>query len=126
MATANTLEAETHFATTSTPSVRVPCFAARGTGYAAHSCPHVYREPKENTVSQHPPHSQDHRHPGQPNPADIQKALNGAAYPTTREKLVEQARRNHANTDIVDIVARLPDSNFDSPAAVEKAIARIQ
>jgi hypothetical protein len=78
------------------------------------------------TMSQHPAHSQDHRHPGQPNPGDVEKALSGVNYPTTREKLVEQARKNHANTDIIDLVDRLPDHNFDSPAAVEKEISRIQ
>jgi hypothetical protein len=77
-------------------------------------------------VSQHPAHAQDHRHPGQPNPIDIQKALSGVQYPTTREKLVEQTRRNHANTDIVDIVSRLPDRDYDSPAAVAKEIAHVQ
>ena len=50
-------------------------------------------------MSQHPAHSQDQRHPGQPNPVDIQKALAGITYPTTREKLVERTRLNHANTD---------------------------
>lgn len=77
-------------------------------------------------MSQHPAHSQDHRHPGQPNPIDIQKALSGIHYPTTREKLVEQARHNRANTDIVDLIDKLPDHNYDSPAAVSKEISRIQ
>ncbi|MBP0588544.1 DUF2795 domain-containing protein [Paraburkholderia sp. LEh10] len=77
-------------------------------------------------MSQHPANAQDQRHPGQPNPVDIQKALAGIEYPTTREKLVEQARQNHANTDIVDLIDRLPDHNYDSPAAVSKQISRIQ
>jgi hypothetical protein len=66
------------------------------------------------------------RHPGQPNPIDIQKALSSVHYPTTREKLVEQTRRNHASTDILDIVSRLPDRKYDGPAAVEKEIAHMQ
>ncbi|ABE37139.1 DUF2795 domain-containing protein [Paraburkholderia xenovorans] len=77
-------------------------------------------------MSQHPAHSQDQRHPGQPNPADIQKALAGIDYPTTREKLAAKARQNHANTDIVDLIERLPDHNYDSPAAVSKQISRTQ
>jgi len=77
-------------------------------------------------MSQHPAHSQDQRHPGQPNPIDIQKALAGASYPTTREKLVERARQNRANTDIVDLIDKLPDHNYDSPSAVSKEISRIQ
>jgi hypothetical protein len=77
-------------------------------------------------MSQHPAHSQDHRHPGQPNPADIDKAVSGVHYQTTGEKLVEQARKNHANTDIIDLVGRLPGHNFDSPAAVAKEISPVQ
>lgn len=77
-------------------------------------------------MSQHPAQSQDQRHPGQPNPADIEKAIDGIAYPTTREKLVEKAKHNHANTDIVDIIARLPDRNYDSADAVARHIARVQ
>lgn len=77
-------------------------------------------------MSQHPAHSQDQRHPGQPNPADIEKAIAGVAYPTTREKLVAIARQHHANTDIIDLIARLPDQNYDSVAAVSKQMARVQ
>lgn len=77
-------------------------------------------------MAQHPAHAQDHRHPGQPNPIAVQKALGGADYPTTREKLVETARGNGADRDIVDLIGRLPDHNYDSPAAVSKEIARIQ
>ncbi|MFP3642983.1 DUF2795 domain-containing protein [Paraburkholderia sp. SIMBA_054] len=77
-------------------------------------------------MSQHPAHSQDQRHPGQPNPIDVKKALTGVDYPTTREKLVERARQNRANTDIVDLIDRLPDHNYDSPSAVSKEISRIQ
>ncbi|ALP68147.1 DUF2795 domain-containing protein [Paraburkholderia caribensis] len=77
-------------------------------------------------MSQHPAHSQDQRHPGQPSPIDVQKALAGVDYPATREKLVERARQNRANTDIVDLIDKLPDHNYDSPSAVSKEISRIQ
>ena len=77
-------------------------------------------------MSQHPAHSQDQRHAGQPNPVDIQKALAGADYPSTREKLVECARNNRANTDIVGLIEKLPDQRYDSPTAVSKAISRAQ
>ena len=77
-------------------------------------------------MSQHPAHSQDKRHPGQPSPIDVQKALAGVDYPATREKLVERARQNRANTDIVDLIDKLPDHKYDSPSAVSKEISRIQ
>ncbi|WP_224099825.1 DUF2795 domain-containing protein [Paraburkholderia caribensis] len=49
-----------------------------------------------------------------------------ASITRTREKLVERARQNRANTDIVDLIDKLPDHNYDSPSAVSKEISRIQ
>lgn len=77
-------------------------------------------------MAQHPAHSQDHRHPGQPSPVAVQKALAGIDYPTTREHLAETARAHHADRAIVELLDRLPDKNYDSPAAVSKAIAQAQ
>jgi hypothetical protein len=81
---------------------------------------------KEAYMAQHPAHSQDHRHPGQPSPVAVQKALAGVDYPTTREHLAETARAHHADREIVDLLGKLPDKNYDSPAAVSKAIAQVQ
>jgi hypothetical protein len=77
-------------------------------------------------MAQHRTHTHDHRHPGQPNPEDIRKALGGANYPATRDKLVESARNNGANQDIVDLVNHLPDKKYDRPAAVSKQISLTQ
>jgi Protein of unknown function (DUF2795) len=75
-------------------------------------------------MAQHPAHAQTHRHLDQPSPIDVQKALGGATYPTTRDKLVETARGNGADQEVVALVRRLPDKNYDSAAAVSKQIAR--
>jgi Protein of unknown function (DUF2795) len=75
---------------------------------------------------QHPAKSQDHRHSGQPSPVAIQKALAGVDYPTTRERLAETARAHHADQQIIELIDRLPDKNFESPAAVSKAIGQIE
>jgi hypothetical protein len=81
---------------------------------------------QEAIMAQHPAHAQDHRHPGQPSPIAIQKALHGVGYPATREHLVEAARGHQADEEIVALISRLPDKHYDSPAAVSKEIARIQ
>ena len=77
-------------------------------------------------MAQHPAHSQDHRHPGQPSPVAVQKALAGVSYPTTREQLAETARSHHADQEIIELIDRLPDKNYDSPAAVSKAIGQVE
>jgi len=40
-------------------------------------------------MAQHPARSQNHRHPDQPRMEEITRALEGAAFPSTRDKLVE-------------------------------------
>jgi Protein of unknown function (DUF2795) len=77
-------------------------------------------------MAQHPTHSQDHRPAGQPSPVAIQKALAGVSYPTTREQLAETARAHHADQEIIELIDRLPNTNYDSPAAVSKAIGQVQ
>lgn len=77
-------------------------------------------------MAQHPAHSQHQRHSGQPSPVAIQKALAGVDYPTTRERLAEVARSHHADREIVGLIDKLPDKDYDSPAAVSKAISRQQ
>ena len=77
-------------------------------------------------MAQHPAHSQDRQHPGQISPVAVQKALAGIDYPTTREHLAETARAHHADREIVELLDRLPDKNYDSPAAVSNAIAQAQ
>lgn len=79
---------------------------------------------KEAYMAQHPAHSQHQRHSGQPSPVEIQKALAGVDYPTTRAHLAEVARSHHADREIVELIDNLPDKDYDSPAAVSKAISR--
>jgi hypothetical protein len=77
-------------------------------------------------MAQHPANSQDDRQPGQPSPVAVQKALAGVNYPTTRERLAETARAHHADQQIIELIDRLPDKDYVSPAAVSKAIGQMQ
>ena len=53
---------------------------------------------------------------------DVQKALKGAAYPATKERLLKTAKENGADEEVMEALAALPDEPLDSPAAVSKAI----
>lgn len=77
-------------------------------------------------MAQHPARSPDHRHPGHPSPVAVQKALAGVDYPATREQLAQTARVHRADSEIVELLDRLPDRDYDSPAAVTKAIGQLQ
>jgi hypothetical protein len=77
-------------------------------------------------MAQHQDHSQSGKHSGQPSPVAIQKALVGVDYPATREHLAETARAHHADREVIDLIDRLPDRDYESPAAVSKAIGQLQ
>lgn len=77
-------------------------------------------------MSQHPSHAQQHRQSGQSHPIEIQKALHGIDYPANKTRLLETARANHADGDVLGLIDRLPDREFDSPATVSKEIGRLQ
>jgi hypothetical protein len=55
-------------------------------------------------------------------PIEIQKYLGGIEYPTTKESLVEHARASGAPEEIEQVLEKLPDDEFDSPAVISKAI----
>jgi len=53
---------------------------------------------------------------------DVQKALKGAEYPASKDSLLETAKRNGADQEVIDALAGLGDEKLESPAAVSKAI----
>ncbi len=57
-----------------------------------------------------------------PNPIDVQKALSGATYPTSKQDLIECAKKNGADDEIVESLNRLPDDEITGPDQVQKAV----
>lgn len=55
-------------------------------------------------------------------PIDVQKALKGAEYPTGRDDLVELAKSNHADSNLVDKLEHAPSDRFEGPNDVQKAV----
>ncbi|MFD7712547.1 DUF2795 domain-containing protein [Streptomyces sp. NPDC059785] len=56
------------------------------------------------------------------NPIDVQKALKGAGYPSSRDDLVEVAKKNGAGEDLVDKLSHSGTDRFDGPNDVQKAL----
>jgi hypothetical protein len=71
-------------------------------------------------MAQHPAHAQNHLHPDL-----IEKALEGASFPSTREHLLEAAHSNHADSEVVAVLKQLPDQHYDSASAVGKEVSRL-
>ncbi|MDI9830318.1 MULTISPECIES: DUF2795 domain-containing protein [unclassified Streptomyces] len=55
-------------------------------------------------------------------PIDVQKALKGADYPASRDDLVDVARRNKADDDVVRMISDAGSDRFDGPNEVQKAL----
>ncbi|MGW3078296.1 DUF2795 domain-containing protein [Kitasatospora sp. NPDC001132] len=55
-------------------------------------------------------------------PVELQKALKGAHYPSSRDELVRCAQDNGAEQMIMDELEHLPSGEFDNPSDVQKAV----
>jgi hypothetical protein len=77
-------------------------------------------------MAQHPARSQNHRHPDQPRMEEITRALEGAAFPSTRDKLVEFAERQGADGEVLAVLRRMGDRHFDSISAVVREASNVE
>jgi hypothetical protein len=59
-----------------------------------------------------------------PNPIEMQKYLAGVDYPCDRDGLVEHARSQGANDDILDQLGTIPDREYDGPNAVSAEFSK--
>ncbi len=57
------------------------------------------------------------------NPAMVEKYLAGVDYPANRQDLIDRARMNNADRDVMDTLDNLPDQTYHSPIDVSKAMA---
>lgn len=53
---------------------------------------------------------------------DVQKALKGANYPADKKSLIETAKANGADDDVMKRLNDLPDQEYQSPADVSKGV----
>ncbi|MEU6425598.1 DUF2795 domain-containing protein [Microbispora sp. NPDC046973] len=57
-----------------------------------------------------------------PNPIQLQKHLKGVDYPAGKSDLIQTARDQGADDNIIDALERIPDRQYDGPNAVSKAV----
>ncbi|QSN63942.1 MULTISPECIES: DUF2795 domain-containing protein [unclassified Caballeronia] len=55
---------------------------------------------------------------------DMQKALKGIDYPADKQTLLDTARSNGASEEVTNALDALPDQEYESPAAVSKAVGQ--
>ncbi|CAJ0865945.1 hypothetical protein R20233_01276 [Ralstonia sp. LMG 32965] len=56
-------------------------------------------------------------------PIGIQKALKGASYPAKKQELLKTAQANGADDSTLKTLREMPDDEYDTPAAVSKAVS---
>lgn len=59
------------------------------------------------------------------NPIQVQKFLSGMDYPASKEEIVDHAKSQGADENIMQTLKQLPDESFETPADVSKAIGEI-
>lgn len=52
---------------------------------------------------------------------EIEKALKGMSYPASKQDLVQKAKQNKANQNVIQAIENLPSDQFKSPVDVQKA-----
>lgn len=60
------------------------------------------------------------------NPIQVQKYLSGLDYPVDKETLLDRAREQSADDDVMSTLERMPAQNFNSPNDVSEAIGKIE
>ncbi|WP_052868067.1 DUF2795 domain-containing protein [Streptomyces niger] len=57
-------------------------------------------------------------------PIEMQKCLGGVSYPASKDEIMRQAEQHGANKDIMGALKNLPESEYDSPAAVNREVGK--
>lgn len=56
------------------------------------------------------------------NPIQVQKFLKGLDYPADKKAVLDKARSEGADDNVLDTLGRIPDRRYDGPNAISKEI----
>lgn len=68
------------------------------------------------------PNRQQHH---SPNPVQVQKFLGGLDYPAAKHDIVEKARQEGADENILEALEKIPDRDYASPVAVSREVGKL-
>ncbi|SDW87286.1 DUF2795 domain-containing protein [Nitrosomonas communis] len=60
------------------------------------------------------------------NPIQVQKYLSGMDYPADKDEIIDHAKDQGADNDVVQILQQLPEQDYKTAADVSKAIGQIE
>jgi predicted transcriptional regulator len=58
-------------------------------------------------------------------PAQVEKSLKGTHFPAEKQDLIQKAKENNANKDVLEVLENMPDKQFNSPVDISKAMGRM-
>jgi hypothetical protein len=56
-------------------------------------------------------------------PIELQKHLAGVSYPASKQDLIDTAKQEGADGDLLSGLEQIPDQEYDGPNAVSKAFS---
>lgn len=59
-------------------------------------------------------------------PAYVQKFLSGMDYPASKQEIIDHAKKNNADQDVISILQQIPDQQYNSAADVSSGIGQVQ
>lgn len=58
-------------------------------------------------------------------PAEVQEHLEGVDYPVEKQDLIRHAQDQNAPEEVMKVLRRIPEQQYDSPVDVSKALGDI-
>jgi len=58
-------------------------------------------------------------------PAQVEKSLKGTHFPAEKQDLIQKAKENNANQDVLEVLENMPEKQFHSPVDISKAMGRM-
>lgn len=63
----------------------------------------------------------------QVSPAQIQERLDGVDYPASKQDLIDHVKNSKGdNQEVVEVMNKLPDKDYNSPVDVSKEVGQIE
>ena len=59
-------------------------------------------------------------------PISIAKYLSGIDFPAGKQDLVEHAKSNHADKEVLEVLKRMPDQTYKSMKDVMKGVGQVE
>jgi hypothetical protein len=60
------------------------------------------------------------------NPIQLQKYLKGLDYPVNKQQLLETAKKNGADENVISTLEQLPDKKYDAPVDVSEEVGKLK